>query len=87
MVRRAPTNQIVTRVRNEGVPTRVPHRSLQDTLVLGRREVLQEDMFDAPETPRSECSDFWLDRSYSTSSSVAAPVLTRRRRGTHTRRH
>ena len=65
MVRRAPTHQVVTRVRNEGVPTRVPHRSLQDTLVLGRREVLQKDMFNAPETPRSECSDFRLDRSYS----------------------
>lgn len=70
MVRRAATHQVVTRVRNEGVPARVPHRRLQDPLILRRREGLQEDMFDAPKTPRSEGSDFRLYGSYSVSPSV-----------------
>ena len=46
-----------------GVPSRIPNGGLEDPLVLGRRIVLEEYVFDSPEAPSCKGSDFRRDFS------------------------
>lgn len=58
MVRRARAHGPVVRVRRVLLPARVSNRGLEDALVLLGWEVLEEDVFDAPEASRREGCDF-----------------------------
>ena len=54
MVRRARAHRLVVRVRRVLLPAGVSDGGLEDALVLLGREVLQEDVLDAPEAPSRE---------------------------------
>jgi len=47
-----------------GVPSSIPDGGLEDSLVLGRRIVLQEYVFDSPETSPRKGGDFGCDFSW-----------------------
>ena len=56
MVRGTGANLSIVRIID--VPSGVPDGGLEDPLVLGRRIVLQEYMFDSPEASPCKCGDF-----------------------------
>lgn len=58
------TRANVSVVRVIGVPSGVSDGSLEDPLVLGRRIVLQEYVFDSPKASSCKCSDFGRDFSW-----------------------
>jgi len=60
MIGRTRTNSSIRGIRDNGVSSRVSYGGLQNTLVLRRRKVFQEYVFDAPEAAFSECSDLRL---------------------------
>ena len=59
MVRGASTNFSVVRI--VGVPSDIPDGGLEDSLVLGRRIVLQKYVLDSPEASSCKGSEFWCD--------------------------
>jgi len=61
VVRRTSANFSIFRI--IGVPSSVSDGGLENSLVLGRRIMLQEYMFDSPEAPSCKGSDFWCDFS------------------------
>lgn len=60
MIGRTRTYSLIRGMCDKGVSTRVSHGGFQDTLVLRRRKVFKEDMFDAPEAAFSECGNLRL---------------------------
>ena len=60
VVGRTGTDLAVGWVRDILLPASVPHRRLEDTLVLCDGVVLQEDVLDAPEAARGEGGNFRL---------------------------
>jgi len=62
VVRGTRTNSSVARIVD--VSPGIPDSGLEDPLVLGRRVVLQEYMFDSPEASSCECGDFGSDLSW-----------------------
>lgn len=59
MVRAPAANRLVVWVLRLFLPSGITHRGLENTLILRRRKVLQEDMLDAPKAPRGERRDLW----------------------------
>lgn len=47
-----------------GISSSIPDGGLEDPLVLGGRIVLQEYMFDSPETTACKRGDFWSNFSW-----------------------
>ena len=62
MVRGTGANVSIARI--IGVPSGIPDGGLEDPLVLGRRVVLEEYVFDSPEAPSCKGSDFRRDFSW-----------------------
>lgn len=60
MVRTAGTHELIIGILRIGVSTGVTNSSLDDSLFLRRRVMLEEDVLSAPEATCAEGSDFYL---------------------------
>jgi hypothetical protein len=63
MISRTRTNLLVGWVGYQGITTYVSNRRRENSFILRRREMLQEDMLDTPKAARSEYGDLRLSFS------------------------
>ena len=75
MVGRAGADLVVARVLRVLLSTRVPHRGLEDALVLLDGVVLEEDVLDAPEAAGGEGGDFRCGSGHGCDSLACWEVL------------